>query len=200
MLVNITTGLAGVLIFLFIFWKRLKEDYSSEIIFRSGGFVILGILLGGLIALKFFPGAFLWSELLGSLAGLGLAVYKFRIRFYESFEAVVVASLPWISFLFLKDSVTTSSFTSFMGFLSTLIIIFIYYFLDLHYKNFTWYKSGKIGFSGLAALSLIFITRAAIAIFTTGVLSFLDKYEAIVSGAAAFICFLLIFNLGRSGK
>ncbi|KKU09305.1 MAG: hypothetical protein UX13_C0044G0014, partial [Candidatus Woesebacteria bacterium GW2011_GWB1_45_5] len=55
MLVNIVINLLGGMIFLFIFWKRLKEDYAHEIIFKSALYILSGILLGGFIALKFAP-------------------------------------------------------------------------------------------------------------------------------------------------
>lgn len=197
MLVNLGVDFAGVIVFLFIFWKRLKEDYASEIIFKSAMFVLTGITIGSLISMEFLAPAFLWFGFLGALAGLGISVNRNKIRFYESLEAVTIGGLPWVSFLFLKDSVLSSSLTSFIGFLAILIVIFIYYYLDLHYKEFTWYRSGKIGFAGLSTLGIIFLIRSAIAILKVPVISFLSGYEAVASGVAAFICFLLIFNLGR---
>src|SRR3989344_7588111 len=100
--------------------------------------------------------------------------------------------------VFLMDSVINFSFSSFAGFLTTLVMIFVYYYFDQHYKNFSWYKSGKLGFSGLAVLTLIFITRALLAIFTDGVLSFVSKYEVIASGLGTVIALLLIFRLGKT--
>lgn len=134
------------------------------------------------------------------MLGLTFAAYNFRVRFYETLEAFSVSILPWVSFVFLKNSVTTSSLISFIAFLATLVFIFIFYYLDIHYKNFTWYKSGKIGFSGLATLGLIFAVRFALA--TTGItmISFLSRYESILSGIAAVVCTGLIFNLGRQKK
>ncbi|KKU09425.1 MAG: hypothetical protein UX13_C0040G0007, partial [Candidatus Woesebacteria bacterium GW2011_GWB1_45_5] len=125
------------------------------------------------------------------------AVTVLKVRIYETFEAFAVSGLPWVSLIFLADSVAKSQFGSFLGFLLTLAFIFIFYYLDSHYKKFTWYGSGKIGFAGLATAGIIFLVRAGLAVFTSGVLSFVDKYEATISGTTAFVCFLLIFNLGR---
>lgn len=198
MLVNLGVDFAGILIFLFIFWKRLKEDYASEIIFKSAFGILAGIAIGVALSFRFFPTGFLWVAFLGSLIGLGFSVSRFRVRLYETLEAVVVSGLPWVSFIFLKDSVEQSSLSSFIAFLALLVIIFIYYFFDQHYKEFAWYKSGKIGFAGLATLGIIFLTRSLLAIMKVPVVSFLGGYEAITSGVVAFICFLLIFNLGRT--
>lgn len=197
MLTVVLTGFIGMMTFLFLFWKRLKEDYSSEIIFKTSSYVILGILLGYIVSARFFREWFLYAELLGVVAGLWFANFRFKIRVYEMLEASVQATLPWISLLFLHDSIVSSSFVSFSGFLLTLAIIFFYYYMDLHYREFTWYKSGKVGFSGLITLGLIFLIRSVIAISGISVLSFVGKYEGILSGILAFICFLVLFNLGR---
>lgn len=197
MIAAIFVPIIGVLIFLFLFWKRLKEDYAAEIIFKSAFYILAGILIGWTVSFKLLPQAFLWTSFLGAILGLSLAVRTFKVRYYETLEALVIGSLPWVSLIFLKDSVLTSSLSSFAAFLITLVIIFLYYYFDQHYKSFSWYKSGKIGFSGLATLAIIFLIRAAISISQIPVISFLSKYEAVASGAAAFVSFLLIFNLGR---
>jgi len=198
MLVNIAVILFGVLIFLFIFWKRLKEDYAAEIIFQSATFILIGILIGFLPASRFFPDWFFWASLLGLAAGLALAIVRFKIKFYESLEAVIIAGLPWMSLVFLLDSINTSSLSSFLAFLAILITVFIAYWLDTHYKGFAWYKSGKIGFAGIATATLIFLVRAILAIGGIAMLSFVGRYEAIISGAMAFCGFILLFNLGRT--
>lgn len=200
MIASLVVGLTGILIFLFVFWKRLKEDYSSEIIFKSAASVLLGILIGWAVSFKLYSSAFLWFEFLGVLGGVGFASYKYRVRFYETFESSIISILPWVSLFFLKDSVTTSSLNSFITFLAVLLFIFIFYYLDIHYKNFAWYKSGKIGFSGLATIMLIFAVRSTLALLRISVLSFLGGYEAYLSSVAVVVSLLLLINLGRQKK
>src|SRR3989344_4045539 len=195
LIINLLTGLFGCLVFLFIFWKRLKDDYAAEIVFKSATYILIGILATWFISVKFFPEWFLWAEFIGVIIGLGISFRFLRVRFYETLEAFVISSLPWVSLTLLKSSVVNSSLSSFIAFLVTLVMIFAYYFLDYHYKEFTWYKSGKIGFAGLFTLALIFVSRSLLALFGIHVLSFVSKFEGIISGAFAFICFLLIFNL-----
>lgn len=199
MLANIVTSFLGVLMFLFIFWKRLKEDYVSEIIFKAALYILSGLSIAYFLSIRFIPSWFIWTSLVGSILGLVLGIFTLRVKFYEALEAMIVSFLPWISLMFLGDSVVHSSLSSFLGFAGTLVIIFISYWLSDHYKDFTWYKSGKIGFAGLATLALIFLTRSTIAIFGIHVLSFVSlRYEAIISGALVFIISILIFNLGRN--
>lgn len=197
MIANLLVNLSGALIFLFIFWKKLKEDHASEIIFSSAYTVLAGILAGYLLSLNFFPEWFFWSEVIGILIGYVISIYKFRVRVFETLDSLVISLLPWLSLTFLKDSVVNSSLISFISFVAVLLFIFIYHFMDMRYKRFTWYRSGKIGFSGLATLTLFFITRAAIATSFGAVLSFVSVYEPYISGALAFMVALVIFNLSR---
>jgi hypothetical protein len=195
---SILTNLLGIFVFLFIFWKRLREDYSSEIIFKAAFNCLIGTGVGFSLSIAFMPTAFLWLSFLGSLIGLGFAVISLRVKFYETFEALVISAFPWISFVFLLDSATHSSLSSFLAFIAVLIFVFISYYLDAHYKTFTWYKSGRIGFAGIVTLGLFFITRSLLAIFGINMLSFVGlRFEAIVSGVAALVCFALLVNLSR---
>ncbi len=195
---SILINFVGSLTFLFIFWKRLREDYSSEIVFKTAFNILVGILVGSLIFLKFSQIGFFWPVLVGALVGLGLSFFRFRVRFYETFEAFIIASFPWIGLTFLLDSITHSSLTSFFAFIAVLIFVFAAYYLDTHYKDFSWYKSGKIGFAGIVTLGIFFIVRSTLAIFGIHMISFVGlKIEAVVSGAAAFLCFILLLNLAR---
>lgn len=194
---NFGVNLLGLLIFLFIFWKKMKEDYVSEIIF-SVAFVMLGIAFaGGVVAWRFLPDWFFWLETLGIIIGLITSYYKYKVRFYETLEALVIAILPWLSIFYLYDSAKNSSLISLIFFFLTLGFILLFYFFDLKYKNFTWYRSGRVGFSGVATLGVFFLVRCSVSVFGIGVLSFVGKFEPYLSGIMAFITFILIYNLGK---
>lgn len=197
MLVNIAGGMLGTLVFLFIFWKRLKEDYAAEIVFKSAFLVLFGLLVSIVLSQKLFPDWFLFAGIIGMLFGLAASVMRFGIRFYESLDALIVGFLPFLSFIFLQDSILNSSLGSFIGFLTILAFILLFYFLDIHYRGFTWYRSGRVGFAGLATAAIFFLVRATTSLSGMVVLSFVGKLEAIVSGCLAFICFLVLYNLGR---
>jgi hypothetical protein len=197
MLSGILTSLLGIVLFLFLFWKRLKEDYLGSQIFSTAFYVLVGILAGFILSRRFFPLAWFWAEIVGIALGFSLGVLRYKLRLFEVLEALGMSLLPWLGIYFLKDSIESTSLVSFLAFFGVTCLITLYAFLDSHYKNFTWYSSGKAGFSGLATLGAFFLLRAAFASFFPFVLSFVDKYEAILSGVAAFIFFLATFNLAR---
>ena len=185
------------MLFLFVFWRRLKDDYSSEIIFQIATWILIGLSLGLTVARLFYPSWFFWFSLLGCLIGMFMAVIKFKLRFFETLEAVIMAGMPFVSLLFFKDSVTNYSLNSFLAFVVSLILIFLAYWFDLRYKTFTWYKSGRIGFAGLAVSILFFISRTVIAILGITMISFVNKFEAIISGLVVLICAGLLIYLSK---
>lgn len=189
--------LLGFLLFSFFFWRKLKEDYLESQIFTSI-FIILGtVLLLLLISLKFFPAWWFWMAFLGFILGLGLATSRFRLRFYETLEAGIVSAFPWLACAFFYDGIKNSSWFSLAYFIFILLFLVLYQTLNVRYKDFGWYKSGKIGFAGLTTLGVFFLTRGVIAILFPFVLSFVGELEAIVSGTMAFLVFLAVFNLSK---
>jgi hypothetical protein len=197
MLTKILFVLLGLFIFLFAFWKRLKEDYLSAQIFSTSLYILLGILLGNMISFKFFPDWWFWLSMAGIVIGFSIGIIKYRLKFFETTEALVISSLPGFSLILLDDSMNSSNPVSFVGFLIILLLILSFLFLDAHYKKFTWYKSGKIGFSGFTILGLFFLIRAAIASAFPNVLSFAGKPDIYLSAMIAFVSFLIVFNLSR---
>ena len=200
MLMNLAVAVLGIFTFLFLFWKRLKEDYAGEIIFRSASYILVGVTAGWVVAVNFSPGWFFWASAAGGILGLSFAILRFRVKFYETLEAFIISLLPWLALVFLKDSGVRSSFSSFLAFCAILIMLFISYYLDTHYKGFTWYRSGKIGFAGLAVAVIFFLIRTAIAMTKVTMISFVGRGEAVISGITALAGFLLLFNLARIKK
>ena len=197
MLFSVASTILGVVIFLFIFWNKQREDYPSGEIFSTSFYILLGIGLGYALSREFFASWWFWASLAGLAAGLALGLLKYRFRFFEAFEALVIGIFPWLSLLFLSDSISSSSIFSFAAFVVIVALMALYHFLDRHYKSFSWYRSGRIGFSGLTVAGVFFLIRAAVASFFPFMLSFVVSIEAILSGVAAFALFLLTFNLAR---
>jgi hypothetical protein len=196
-LTNVLTILSGAILFLFLFWKRLKEDYSGNEIFSTSFFILFGIGLGYFTSKMFLPRGWFWLSFLGSVLGFWVGLAKYHLRFYETFQAVFVSLFPWLFFVFLNDSVKNSSWISFSSFVALALIYSLFYYLEGNYKNFFWYRSGKIGFSGLVTAGIFFLARTVVALFFPFVLSFLGKSETFFSGIIAIIFFLLAINLSR---
>lgn len=196
MLTNITFNLLGVLVFLFIFWKKLKEDYFPSLIFSTAFYMLAGAFLGFAASYFLLKSFWFWALFSGICLGALLGMLRLHLKPYEIIEAGVSSLLPWLGLIFFSDAATTSSLTSFVGGVITFLLIALNVFLDRHYKNFTWYSSGRIGFSGLTTLAVFFLLRACLAIFAPSVLSFV-KVETLISGFLAILLTLSVYKLSR---
>ncbi|MFZ5932886.1 MAG: hypothetical protein ACOYT7_02315 [Patescibacteria group bacterium] len=197
MIANIFVNSLGVVVFLFIFWKKLKEDYVANVIFTTAFYMLVGVILGFFASRRFLPPAWFWLELLGLSLGLLLGIVRYKLRVFETVEAASVSLLPWLGLFYLTDAIANSSVYSFLAFFAVTCLVTLFFYLDAHYRNFSWYKSGRVGFSGLTTLGAFFLLRALIALPFPFVISFIGRNEAVVSGVGAFFAFLTVYNLAR---
>lgn len=198
MWLNLVANLVGIFAFLYLFWKKLKEDYLPDQIFSIAFFSFLGIGIGYLFSLKILSVWWFWSILIFSFLGLLAGITRFKFRFYESFEAFIISILPWFSIILFVDSVENTSLVSFLAFSFVVILMGLYYFLDTHYKNFSWYTSGRVGFAGLVTAGVFFLFRAALALFSIPMLSLAGKFDSVLSAVVGFLMFFLVYNLSRT--
>jgi len=198
MWLEIIFGLVGILLFLFLFWKKLKEDYESEIIFTSAFYILFGIAGGLLISVRFFPTWWFWFVFLGSAVALLISATKFKLRILEVLEAGVVAGLLSFGLTMFVDYIQNPTLFSGIGTLIVLVLFISFFFIDKHYKSFRWYKSGRVGFSGLTILAVFFLIRSTVAVAFPNMLSFVGEIDTILSGIVSFACFLVIFSLAKN--
>lgn len=182
-------------IFLFLFWQKLKEDYVATQIFTSASYVMFFALVCFCIAYIVNPKAWFWLEVIGCIGGLAVAVKRQRIRPTEIMEAFVAATLPVFTGIniiyYLKPGLFEFIFIPIL----LVILNIIFLFLKSHYKKFTWYKSGRVGFASLAILIIFFLSRTILAIFFDNVLSFwLDK-EFYLSAFLTTLCLGGLYKL-----
>jgi hypothetical protein len=192
----------GCLVFLFFFWRRLKEDYSSSLIFSSGLTIIVAVLIGVGLS-KIFSGLvrpgkvfvprelWFWGGYLGFLAGFGLALRRFKIKSVETFEAGVLGLLFLLLLVYIKS-------LSLVFVLATVAVLLIFRFFESKYRRFGWYKSGRVGFSGLAAAGIFFLARMIISVSVPGATSVVGKVDLVLSGVSAFLLFFSLYNLSES--
>jgi len=196
MLTQILFNIFGVFAFLYIFWKKLKEDYFPALIFNTAFYMLFGILIGFIISAVFASNWWFWLTFIGASFGLYLGIARLRLRVYEVIEAATIALLPWITLIFLADAAATARLESFLAGVVSIFLLLFYAFLNNHYKNFAWYISGRVGFSGLTTLTVFFLIRASLAILFPTVLSFVN-IEVFLSGILSFFLILVIYKLAR---
>jgi len=193
---TIAFNLLGILVFFFIFWKKLKEDYISDIIFNTAFYILLGYGVFFATSRFLLPQYWFWLSLGGYCLGLAMGIFKFKLHLYETIEAATIAYFPWLVLIFMADAIATSSISSFCAALVCVLLIVLYVYLNKNYKKFSWYLSGRVGFSGLSVLAIFFLLRATLAIFVPTVISFV-KAEVLISGVLAFAFFFLVSSLAR---
>lgn len=199
-MIGLTVSLFSILVSFFVYWKKLREDYPAQVIFSSA-FIVLMAGMAGLLASDFWVKEwFFWLIFGGTLLGFAFSVLRYKMKFYETLDALILSLVPFMALFFLRDSVINTELSSFLAFLVMLALGLSYYFLDLNYKGFVWYRSGRVGFSGLCTSGLFFLIRAGVAIFNSNVLSFVGKGEVYLSGFVAVTCFLLVWKLGNIMK
>ena len=194
----IVFNLIGLFVFLFLFWKKMKEDYLPNQIFSTFFYILFFMLVSYFVSINLFFPWWFWFTYLGFILGLVIGLLRFKLKFYETFEAAFLGFLICFSMYLLGDSVKNLSVVSFAGFVVSMILIGIFQFIDIHYKNFSWYKSGKVGFTGLALSLLFFLVRILAYIFFPNTLSFIPNYEIYLSSISSFIFLALTYNLSRS--
>lgn len=196
MVFDLFLHVALAIIFLFVLWKNLKEDYLSPAIFSHGFLTIFGIITAYFISHFFLPIWWFWLAALSTVLVSAYSVLVLKFKANEVVDATIAGLYPWIIIIFLIDSVRVKSVYSLGGFFVILAIYLLYHFLNSQYKKFTWY-SGKVGFSGLSTIALFFLFRAISSLFFVDMLSFVGKSEVFLSAGAAFISFLGVFHLAR---
>jgi len=195
--------------YLFFYWSRLREAYEQEKIFTSGIVMYMSCLVGGVLVGKYAPSFFRKSEIFDPLGlwfwggvvfyflSLFWVVFYEKLRFFEVFEASSVGLLYLYLFVFAVGFVLLGDARVLVGSLAVVLLIGVFYVLDMKYKGFSWYKSGRVGFSGLTTLGMMFLFRAIVAVINIPMISFVGKMDAVMSGALAFLLFFSVFNLSE---
>lgn len=195
----IVTYLIGPFIYLFLYWRSLRQDYSSEVIFESGFFKIFLIILFAFLGNKYLAsnleqnqiispqGLWFWFGVLGFFIGIFYTSIRKKMKFFETLEAETPALLLWLSGVLLVREIWA-------GGIYILLVIF-YYLLAKNYKKFAWYRSGKLGFSALLTLGVFFLLRSVFAIYDPSMLSLAGRMDGVLSAGFAFLSFFSIYNL-----
>jgi len=148
----------GILLFLYVFWKNLKDDYPSNDVIWLGWLIVAMFYFGSRLV---FFGNFdkdlilFWSKPgLSYLGGyicvlITIALYVKR----KSWKLILILEdgvKPFLLFLFfnyLEELIRSKWVGELVA--KVLIVLLGYYFAGLlkdKYRSFVWFKSGKKGF------------------------------------------------------
>ncbi len=198
----------AILGFLFLFWRRTKEDYSSDQIFSFSFLIMISMLVGFSIGIfldnkipaskVFSPqGLWFWGSFVGACIGFGVAFLKLKLRFFENLEAAGLGFIFWIFAISAVNSIQAGNLKLLIYSIIIGSLIPLFTVLNSRYKRLIWYKSGKVGFSGLSVLAILFLTRVVVALVDPRMLSFTGKFDAIIDSLVAFAFLITLFKLGE---
>jgi hypothetical protein len=188
--------LFSVIVFQYFFWKKLKDDYSQYQIFTSGFYSLFGIAAGFIISHLYFPAYWFWCSLIGSISGLLIGRYRLRMKFFETLEAWIIGSLSIFLIYNIYDITGEPSLDRVIGMIAVILLIVLFFYINKRYKKYVWYRSGKVGFSGLLVAGLYFVFRASFSVFS-GIMNKSAIPDAIASSIVAFVSFLTLYNLAK---
>lgn len=163
---QIIIGIIGSLIYLYLCWRTMKDNYSEEDVIAFGWVSLIVYLIGSRIA-------YTWAE-----PRLWLEFWKMNQSFvlggyvlWLLLAWLVTSDRGWKFFVYCEDSLINLGFINFVFFMISgqwkLMILLgvtgiIGWFLKDKYRSLWWYKSGKKGFLFLAVNAIFFIGVALI--------------------------------------
>ncbi len=166
----------GIILFLYLLWRNLRENYDDQKIITFSWLALLGFLLFG----RLFYGLIHWGiwnddlvdwVLVGSKPGMSyiggylgiiliswLFTRKEQWKFFNFMEDLVRPFLVMSGF-FMLDELFRSKFSLELVFFLVLIILMfpLFIFITNRYRSFVWYRSGKKGFVLLLLNFLFFL-------------------------------------------
>jgi len=203
----------GIIVFLYLFWRNLKDDYESPKVITLSWLTLLGFLVVGRIGYglihfgvwkNFSEWISVWNvpgmSYIGSCLGLFLTsliyVKKQGWKFFAFMEDSLSAFLVLIGFLLADELVRTKFELINLIYLGIVILAyFLYRFFKGRYRSFVWYKSGKKGFAFLVTTFLIFL--GLIGVF----LMFKDKIiNVVLASIISLLSLIGLFILGDVKK
>jgi len=192
-----TTASIGVLLYLFFFWKRLKDDYIRNQIFTTAFYGLAFLGIGYFMSLYTLWNLRFWLSLGGAVLGFALGIFRYRLKILEVFEGAVLGLLAIFALVMVGELIITKDIIYLFSFAVLLLLIILFHLLDKYYKGFAWYKSGRIGFSGLTVAGVFFLIYTVVAMTLSSVISFVGNKDFIVSFALSALCFSVVAKLSK---
>lgn len=193
---KILASLVAFLSFLFIFWRKLREDYLSSQIFSLGILGLVSLVVTVILVEWYGRVEYRWLSVVVPFCVMTAYSIKNHMRINEVtnalFPALVIGNICYL----LLEPLPSKKLLLFLV-LANLLFLPLFFFLESNYKRIQWYKSGKIGFSGLLSSSIFFAANAAVAFSSFPMIFFVGKINAVVLLVLAVFSLLWLFLLSR---
>ena len=190
--------LFSVIFSIFLFWRRLREDYLTSQIFTAFFYSVFGFSAMIVISLFVYKNWWFWLALIRGHMGLYYGIYRFKLKIFEVYEAFVFAGITFFSITGLTVSFIRLSLSGSIYFFITLLLIPVYFLLSRNYKKISLYRSGRFGVAGVSIAALFFLIRIPVAVSTDNMISFVGKIDWIPSAVSFFIFLIVIIYLAFS--
>jgi len=201
----------GIIIFLYLLWRNLKESYESQKVITFSWIALLGFFVGGRLLYGFIHWGIwnnnlsdwvsVWNKpgmsYIGAYLGLVLVTWlygrKEQWKFFNFLEDLMRPLLVFSWFLVADECIRTKFDWKLIVYLILIIIIYlINLWLSKKYRSFVWYKSGKKGFVLLSTNFLFFL-----AITITLILFKESLVSVILASIISLISLIGLFILGE---
>ena len=124
-------------------------------------------------------------------------IRKYNFKVFEAVDAYVLSSLSLLTIFLFRLGITDFGFSSGITLFICIFSVIAFFFVDKNYKKFTWYRSGKVGFTGLAVLSLFFFIKGVVALFINDMVLFLGNPDYYISFTLVLVCVFIIHKLSN---
>lgn len=177
-------SIIGTVLFLYLIWRNLKDDYKSEDLISYSWLALLGFFVGGRLIFGLLNWG-IWNDSIwnwfsflkykgSNLMGgyLFLLITTFLVTKYRgwkmwSFAEDGIKIFLVFGFFLLIDELISSKFS--LEIILTLVVLLLGFVLAIwlqgKYRSFVWYKSGKKGFNFFAINFLVLLLLSFISIF-----------------------------------
>jgi len=156
-MLNIILEIVGVIGYLYLSWRTLRENYQEEDVVAFSWVAILLFLIGGRVSFGLWhwgiwnnnPAAWLEFWKMGEINLLGASVV------WMAFALLITKDKEWKLWSFLEDSLISTFFLLMVSgamlkdwkiMISLAVAGILSLLVGKKYHSFTWYKSGKKGF------------------------------------------------------
>ncbi len=158
---QIIIGIIGCLVYLYLCWRTMRENYREEDMIAFGWVSLLVYLIGSRIA-------FVWNEpkLWLEFWKMGQSLVLGGYGLWLLLVWLVTTDRKWKFFVFAQDSLINLMWINFIFWVIggqwklVLLLIFvglINWWFSGRYRSLRWYKSGKKGFLFLMANIIFFV-------------------------------------------